>query len=225
MRLDRLRASRFVVGIPWSAVLLVVLSAAVAALIAHIGIDVLGDYLLPHDTYDDVAHGSRSVVSAGALAVLVAAALRSMFALLDRSRAAVRLECARARSQPQVIARYASVVVGLAFALVAGMEILDLTLAGQSIDGIEDVMGGSLVLGFGVTFATALGVAVAAWRFAAWIAGAHRQAIRVLCAIVAQRTRHATAAGIRPRATRLHFVRVPAIARSTRKRGPPLALR
>ncbi len=49
-------------------------SAFVAALVAHVAIDVAGDYLLAHDTYDDHAHGSRYVASI-ALAIAAIATL------------------------------------------------------------------------------------------------------------------------------------------------------
>lgn len=58
-----------------SRALLIFVSASIAALIAHIGIDVLGVYLLPHDAYDDVAHGSRSIVSCTVVAAVAGAAI------------------------------------------------------------------------------------------------------------------------------------------------------
>ena len=42
-------------------------AAAAAAAAAHLVIDIVGDYALAHDTFDDVSHSSRELISGIAL--------------------------------------------------------------------------------------------------------------------------------------------------------------
>jgi hypothetical protein len=62
--------------------LAVVAVAALAAAVAHVAIDAIGDIVLPHDTYDDIAHDARTVVAAAVAALFFATAARSMYDVL-----------------------------------------------------------------------------------------------------------------------------------------------
>src|SRR5271166_1833453 len=63
------------------ALLAIVAAAGVAALAAHVTIDIAANFFVAHDPYDDIEHrsrfwflgGSLAIAAAGALAVLVAA--------------------------------------------------------------------------------------------------------------------------------------------------------
>ena len=49
-----------------------------AAAMAHVAIDVVGDFALAHDSYDNLAHGSRELVTAIALLAALVLALRGL---------------------------------------------------------------------------------------------------------------------------------------------------
>ena len=65
------------VGIP-TLVSLALCGASAAAAFAHYAIDVVGDYALPHDTYDGVRHASRALLSGVALLVAFVLARRGL---------------------------------------------------------------------------------------------------------------------------------------------------
>ncbi len=123
-----------------------------AALLAHVAIDAAGDYLLPHDAYDDIAHGSRGVAGAAFLGLLLAGVGGAARAALCRARGSVRILCEAVRSaRPRNSAAFACAVLALALPLVLAMEGLDVALAGGTIDDPADLLGGSLFLGLSLT--------------------------------------------------------------------------
>ena len=68
---------------------LVLCAGSVAAGLAHNAIDIVGDYALAHDSYDNVAHGSRELVTALGFFVavlLTARALRACFQIAAANR-------------------------------------------------------------------------------------------------------------------------------------------
>ncbi len=208
----------------WGGVLLVLLSAAFAAVLAHIGIDVFGDYLLPHDTYDDVAHGSRTALSCTALAGLATVAMRLLFGLLDEVQGGSKppvddgiLTGSRGR-----FALFASAVAGLTLLCLAGMEAVDLRAAGRAFDDVADLLGGSLWLGLGLTLPFATSVAWVAWRIARWAASVRAFAVRAASALLFERTRRALPIRVSARYALRPTAREARIARRVAKRGPPL---
>lgn len=142
---------------------------------AHVAIDVVGDYALAHDTYDDVAHGSRGFVTG--LAVLLAA-------LLARRGLRICFEIAganRARVTPQLLGRGSAgaFVLGVMVAtsiIVPLMEWLDGGLAGVPVKELGDAFGGSLLLGLGTTLLCAVLVGSIVYAIARWLV-AHRDSI------------------------------------------------
>lgn len=126
-------------------------AASIAALAAHVGIDILGDVLLPHDTYDDIAHQSRAVMAYTALTIVCGVTIRLLFAALDAARAAPRSRSARAVVDARLIRAYTALVVVAAFILLIGMEFVDLAAAGHPCDDVGDLLGGSIWLGVAVT--------------------------------------------------------------------------
>lgn len=135
---------------------LIGLAAAIAAVAAHYAIDVLGDFMLAHDSYDDVAHGSRAVFVAAIAIVALAAVVRFIFDLIGRrttSRTSLMLSVRTAAGSPVAfIAR----VVPATLLSIAGMEWFDCAAAHAQIDGIAALFGGSLVLGLSCTGCAAI---------------------------------------------------------------------
>jgi hypothetical protein len=156
-----------------------------AALLAHVAIDVAGDYLLAHDTYDDDAHGSRYVASIALLvSVLVAlsAYARAVVAETRGMRGALRASLRS--SMPASSFAFAALVASLAMPLLLGMAWLDSLVAGAPVDGVIDLFGGSLALGIGMVALASLATAVGLRVFVALVARFHRSIVRVACAIV-----------------------------------------
>jgi hypothetical protein len=134
---------------------LVGLAAMSAALIAHVVIDIVGDYVLAHDAYDDVAHGSRVVFVTAVLALALAIGSRLVFDLLDRrcdSRASLlRLVRNSLGRVVPFIAQSAAVCV----VVLAGMEFFDCLSAHAVPAGINELFGGSYMLGLSAACAAA----------------------------------------------------------------------
>ena len=160
-------------------------AAFLAALAAHIAIDVAGDFVLPHDTFDDPAHGSR-LFAATAFGISAAGAFwllaRAVLAETRGSRGSLR--AALLAAVPTSPATFAVVVAMAALPLVLGMAWLDTHSAGIDVDGIADLFGGSIPLGAGITIACALLVAAGLHRLLAVLARFHHSIIRAVEAFV-----------------------------------------
>lgn len=126
-----------------------------AALLTHFVIDLLGDFLLAHDSYDGLAHDSRQT---GALALgaclFATAGFGFRAALLEaRGNGGALLALLRG-AQPRRPWRYVMVLTVVSLSLVAGMEWCDAAAAGRPCDDIVELFGGSLLLA--VTCATSV---------------------------------------------------------------------
>jgi hypothetical protein len=132
-------------------------AALFAALCAHNAIDLAGDYLLPHDTYDDIAHVSRTLFG-GATVALVAVVLGIAFrgAIHEASGREAAFCDALGALGPKDARWFFGIVTGLTIVLVLAMQSLDCLLAGTEIDDIGDLFGGSLLLGSLCSFASAV---------------------------------------------------------------------
>jgi hypothetical protein len=128
-------------------------AALAGALLAHVAIDFAGDFLLAHDTFDDVAHRSRAVLVAAILAALLALAARLFCHVLDRRSTSANSLLCRMRATLGSATGFILWSAALAVVALAGMELLDCIAAGARVDGIEDLFGGSLALGLGLTVA------------------------------------------------------------------------
>ncbi len=202
-------------------------AAFFAALASHVAIDVLGDRLLAHDTYtyDAIGHRSRSLVALGALAlalVAMAAALRNAFA---DARCDERRFCASLRSAlPASPLRFGIEVIVVSFGLLVMMETLDASLAGQQIDGVADLVGGSLLLGSACAVVCGALAAALGWLCVARFTRLHG----VLCALISafvrfvcRGARIASAALGEP----LRFIAsLPVLACRIAGRAPPVSL-
>ena len=203
---------------------LVAMAAGVAAALAHVVIDVAGDYLLARDAYDGMAHQSRGLLLAfvgiGASMLLA----RVLFDALDR-------RCSSApsllRNVRQAIGRpwrFAAETVVLTVVLLAAMECLDCALRGVRIHDVADVFGGSLALGLSAAVFCGALAGAALHRLLRLVAD-HEPAIagivgavlRTYLAAAQPVSSHRRAAAARP------IERGLLLARRHRKRGPPLA--
>lgn len=160
-------------------------AAFLAAISAHVSIDIVGDFVLAHDAYDAPAHGSRWLASI-ALAVCVIAALvaigRAVVAETRGRRGALR--AALCSALPSSATTFALAVTAAALPLLAAMAWLDDAAAGIGIDDAADLFGGSIPLGAGLTVAFALAIAAALHRFVAFLSHNHRSIVRVVAAFV-----------------------------------------
>jgi hypothetical protein len=131
---------------------LVLLAGATAAVFAHVAIDLSGDVLLARDTYDGVDHHSRALFVGIALVLAAIFALRFIAeALGRRSSSLLPKTCG---------AGFVALVVLTSIGLLAGMEAYDALASGVRIDGLEDLLGGSFVLGASCTIAIGTFVAL-----------------------------------------------------------------
>jgi len=148
---------RFNVGI------VLVSVALLAALLGHVIIDVLGDFMLAHDTYDDVDHSSRGVVALVTLALACCGIGFGLRAAVSEAAGSEDAFCAALRSAiPRGIAAFTVLAILAATGIMCVMEGCDALLAGQSIDDLGDLFGGSVVFGGTIVSVTAACVSVIA---------------------------------------------------------------
>ena len=200
-------------------------AATGAAALAHYVIDVVGDFALPHDTYDDIAHSSRELFSGLALLFAVLLAWRGLRVCCDLA-AAYRGRLRTKTFERREGALFGSFTIAATSLLVPVMECLDGRLAGTPIGSLDDAFGGSLALGLGIAVLCAAVTGLLVYGVARWLV-AHRDAIVTIIATLMRRAcdapklfdksaeRHALA----PRRRRaLHALRLC-------KRGPPRSSR
>jgi hypothetical protein len=149
-----------------------------AAATAHVAIDIVGDYALAHDTYDDVAHSSRELISGLALLIAFALATRAL-------RVCFELAAANRTRLPQPSANrreglgFVFGVIAVSATLVPAMEWLDCRLAGVPVKELDDAFGGSILLGLGTTIVCAVVVGTLIYAAARWLLS-HRDAIATI---------------------------------------------
>ena len=145
---------------------LVLVTGAISAILAHVVIDVAGDYLLRRDAYDGMDHHSRAIFAAIAVAVGAGVALRFLWEALDRRCASLTELLRRLRAARGVSPwRFVALVVAVAFVTLLAMEYADALSDRVLVNVLEDLLGGSPLLGLGSV--TLVSVAIA-WcvRFA-----------------------------------------------------------
>jgi hypothetical protein len=206
------------------AALMLVGAAGVAALFAHVGIDVLGDFVLAHDAYDGVDHRSRSEVVALAVTLVLAALLRAVWGAFDEARTG------RVHARPtfeDVFGRgpwrFVIAVAVLTLPALAAMEAFDVLGTGGRIDDFADLVGGSVPLALGVTIPTAILAALATRALARFIMHAQRGLVAVIGRLIALIAR-ADARHFAPDAASDHGdlqAQRSILSRRFGKRGPP----
>jgi hypothetical protein len=200
-------------------------AALLAAVAAHVALDVVGDFVLAHDAFDDHTHGSRLLASLG----LAVAALIALWTLARALAAETRgcrgaLQAALRAALPASPAVFVATVAAAALPLLAAMAWLDAASAGTGIDDVADLLGGSIPMGAGFALGFALAAACGAYGLMALLARHHRAIVRAAEAFV---RRAEPAAGAAPtvapdRARRRYDLAV--LARSPGgNRAPPRA--
>ena len=139
---------------------LVLVTGAISAIVAHFVIDFAGDYVLPHDTYDGMEHHSRAVFAAIAVAVAAVVVLRFLWEALDRRCTSLTELLRRLRAARGVSAwRFVASVVAVAFVALIAMEYADALSDRVAVDGVEDLLGGSIWLGLSSVMLVSVAVA------------------------------------------------------------------
>jgi hypothetical protein len=165
--------------------IVVLISGCLAALVAHVAIDFVGDYAVAHDTYDGVAHHSRAVVMVCAIALALVAGLRFLWSACDDAHCANGALQALVRPVLTVRAwRYVATVAVIAVVTLIAMESLDAFLDTGRIGDLADALGGSAPLGLSLTLACAAFFALASLRVLRSIAAAHRTIVDAFCALL-----------------------------------------
>lgn len=202
--------------------LLLPAAICLAALSAHVAIDVVGDWALPRDAYDALGHDSRTLVALTMACITVAACLRFVLAALDRGPRPAR-ERRIGRFLPRSPVGFAATIFGGSVAVVIAMETLDSLASTGRIESLADAFGGSVLLGIAVVAPIALAVAALAWCALRWFTRAKDDMVRIIATLFAVRVRPraALACAVSPGITLVSRERASA-ARRAGKRGPPL---
>jgi hypothetical protein len=196
----------------------VVATALLAAALSHVALDALGDVVLAHDAYDDVAHNGRSVAAGIAGAGFLAAAARSAYdAVLSGLGRRAACRAFQIASPP----RFCAAIIAIAMAFVLTMETLDAAVAGHPVTDVDDLFGGSIALGIGTTIAVTLAVALAAVAALRFFCTTSTLLMRVVSGFFQPRGRGSIQAlsALARRRTPI-FVRL-VVRRHAAKRGPP----
>jgi hypothetical protein len=213
--------------IRWIVAAAVVLgTVALAAVLAHITVDVLGDHLLVHDTYDNLAHGSRQkfslIAGLAALASFVALSFGALRELRGEPNA-LRGILLGAVPRPTILS--VALLTGGALAAMGAMEAFDTRLAGIPIDDPRDLLGGSPLLALSVVALVTPALAFAARALAVALLRS-RAIVTIVAAFVRLVPFAAPSAEVRlARAPRRLAGRRSILARRAGKRGPPAFLR
>jgi hypothetical protein len=165
---------------------LVLCAAAAGAALAHVAIDYAGDFLLPQDTYDHLAHGSRGLLSGVALVVAAVLAARGLRICCEIG-AANRTRLLPTARLPYELAGFSLGAVVISCALVPAMELFDARLDGVALQQIGDAFGGSLLLGLVTTAACATLVALLVHAVVGWLIS-HRDTIATVIEALCRRT-------------------------------------
>lgn len=209
------------------AAFMAVLTACGAALFAHVAIDIAGDVLLAHDTYDGLDHQSRGEMVAGGLIALVGLLLRLVWRALAEARggyAARRLRFEEMFGRSAW--RFALAVAFLALPALMAMEYVDVSAAGGRIDDVTDLLGGSLPLGSSLTALAAALCAATVRRIARFVLSKQDVLVAVIGRLIVSQRRLAvaTSAYATPSRRRPSHRGRSILSRRSGKRGPPALL-
>ncbi len=161
-------------------------STCLAAVAAHYAIDLVGDFALAHDAYDDVAHDARGVLGVLAFVVAACGTIASLVASVQRRDGGAALLATLRAAVPRRIVPYLLIGLVGTIALVMGMEAVDTLAAGRTSDALGDVadlLGGSPALGLGIAAAGAGIASVASAALLTWLAGASLVVRRTIAAL------------------------------------------
>ena len=147
-------------------------AAAAGAALAHLAIDMLGDFALPRDSYDHLRHGSRELMTGLALLLAVVLAVRGLRVCCNiAAQHRGRLLRPVLGIQETIAMLVAAVTTSLA--IVPAMEYLDGRLDGIPVRGLGEAFGGSVLLGVATTIAAAGLFALIVYAVARWLISHH----------------------------------------------------
>jgi len=200
-------------------------AACGAALLAHVGIDVAGDFLLAHDTYDGLEHRSRGEILSLALGFACASILWILWVAFEDvrgERGATRLTVEDLLGRGPW--KFVAAVVALSLPALLGMEFFDVRSGGGRIDDIADLLGGSAPLGLGIVSVTATLAGLAVRYLARLLLASHRAFVAVAHRLIALVARVRPQGDARPpeRGVGCQIGQRSILSRRSGKRGPPL---
>jgi hypothetical protein len=131
--------------------------ALFAALIGHVVIDSLGDFMLAHDTYDDLDHSSRTVVALVTLGLTILGIGMGFRAAIREARGSDNAFCMALRAAlPRSVPAFVIAAVVVSTGVLSIMEGCDAWLAGHGVDDVSDLFGGSIPFGLTIEAIVAL---------------------------------------------------------------------
>jgi hypothetical protein len=202
-----------------------VFATCAAALVSHVVIDAVGDVVLARDAYDALDHGSRTDVVALTLTIALAGITRLLFAAFHKARAKRSpLRLVVSDVDGGNVGWFVASVTALALPTLALMELLDVVSTGGRVDDIADLLGGSALLGIGVTLPVGALVAVAIRTIARFIVRSHPSLVAIVerfIALLVRALAEACADDIADLGLPTTLDRS-LLARRFQKRGPPL---
>jgi hypothetical protein len=154
---------------------LLLCAAAAGAALAHLAIDVVGDYALTRDSYDHLRHGSRELVTGIALLLAAVLATRGLSICCEIA-AANRTRLLRPALRLRETLAFLFGAVAASVVIVPAMEYLDGRLDGMPVRRLSDAFGGSIPLGLGTTLLSATLVALLVYAVARWLIS-HRDSV------------------------------------------------
>jgi len=206
-------------------VVILIMTASLAAVVAHLAIDEAGDFLLRVDTYDHIVHHSRFlallcaiILSASSIVALLAAALKDARSYRGELRALVG---SHANRSPW---RLILLVAPMSLLALLSMESLDAWLSSGHLPTFAGALGGSIPLGLAITASAAAAMATALWRALALLVARHRTITAALERFLTQSetaaasSAHALVAAVPDRPLSKNSV----LANRAGKRAPPL---
>jgi hypothetical protein len=195
-----------------------------SAVAAHVGIDIAGDVVLAHDTYDGVAHASRGEMMSGAALGIGFVLLWLVRAALERTRVTHGMRLTVDDVLGRGPHRFVFAVVGLSIPMLATMECFDITASGGGVDGVADLLGGSIALGLGLTTVIAAAIALIVRRIARFALDSREALARIIGQFFTLLTRAVAPcdASRSECGVGLQIGQRSILSRRSGKRGPPL---
>jgi hypothetical protein len=204
---------------------LVGLAALSGALLAHVAIDIAGDYVLARDAYDGIAHASRGILFFGLVVLALAVTVRVIFDLLNRSCKSKTSLLGLVRQSLGSRARFIAQSIALCIVALCLMELFDCFAAHTALTGISGLFGGSYALGLTLAAAAAAltgslvhGAVTIAFERQSDIAALFRWIVRLGLALPNEARR------AKLRRVPVCDTRALVLAARGRKRGPPLPI-
>jgi hypothetical protein len=195
-------------------------AAIASAALAHYVIDVVNDFALAHDAYDDVQHASRGIAACVATLIAMSLALRGL-------RVCCELAAHRRSGASSPVTRRDSCAILVAgvvcsIVLVPLMEWCDGRLAGAPVTDLTSAFGGSIVIGIVTTICCALAFTLSLQWIVKWFCERRESIVAIVATLLGRRERFGSCCSSSRRPQRPTVRRRRAThALRLAKRGPP----